>query len=145
MAEKRKPRVFLGTNVIISGLYSPHKSPGRILEYFIQGRIQVIISQQVLEELVRVIQIKLPEALPALNRFLMSSPPEIVEDPSPSEIEQLASLVHPEDAAILAASISAHLDYIVTGDNHFLIHPDILLATSFSILSPGQFVEMMSA
>ncbi len=44
-----KPRIFLDSNVIFYGMYSSEKSTGVILERFIDGRLKVVISQQVLE------------------------------------------------------------------------------------------------
>ena len=85
---KAKPRIFLDTNVIFSGLYSPSGAPGKILEGFVKGKINVLISHQVLEELVRVMTIKLPEGLPALKVLLTNVPPEIIPDPPIEESGQ---------------------------------------------------------
>jgi predicted nucleic acid-binding protein len=57
-----KPRVFLDSNVIFSGLYSPKGAPGIIPEHFIKGDISVVVSQQVLEEIIRTVKEKLPDA-----------------------------------------------------------------------------------
>ncbi len=125
MGPPARPRVFLDSNVIFSGLYSSAGAPGRILERFIQGELRVVISQQVLEEAVRTISRTLPEALPALRRLLESAPPEIREDPPAEEVTRWAELIHPEDASILAAAAAAQVDYLVTGDRHFFEKPDM--------------------
>jgi putative PIN family toxin of toxin-antitoxin system len=143
MPAEPKLRVFLDSNVFISGLYSSGKAPGKILENFIEGKIEIVISQQVLEEVVRAIREKLPEALPALNIFLSNTPPEIVRDPGESEIEAWAGFVHIEDAAILAAAISSHPDYLVTGDNHFLNNLN-LKNTGISIISPSGLWKLLN-
>jgi hypothetical protein len=77
-----KRRVFLDTNVIFSGLYSGKGAPNAILSAFIRGEITVVISRQVLEELVRNVSEKLPSVLPALRIMLVNAPPEITPDPS---------------------------------------------------------------
>lgn len=136
-----KPRVFLDSNVIFSGMYSSAGAPGVILERFIQGKLSVVISQQVLEEVVRTIKGKLPEALPALRRLLMSAPPEIAKDPATEEVARWAEMLHIEDASILAAAIAAQPDYLVTGDRHFLEDPGIAHQSGLHIVTPAQLLQ----
>jgi len=85
-----KPHVFLDSNVIFSGLYSAKGAPGIILERFIEGKLRVVISQQVLDEVIRTIKAKLPEALPALSKLLVNAPPEIRKDPTPEKMTLLS-------------------------------------------------------
>jgi len=139
---KLKPRVFLDTNVIFSGLYSSHGAPGAILEHFVEGRIGVVVSQQVLEEVIRTIKEKLPEALPALKTLLINAPPEVGADPSPEAIQHWAKEIHPADAAILAAAIAAKPDYFITGDNHFLENKTIVEESGLNIVTPAQFLKL---
>jgi len=137
---KPKPRVFLDSNVIFSGLYSPRGTPGAILEHFIRGNISVVVSQQVLEEVIRTLKEKLPEALPALKRLLVGVPPEVQADPTPKEIDRWAEKLHVADAAILAAAVAAQPDYFITGDKHFLENPGIAQETGLHIVTPSQFL-----
>ncbi len=140
---KPKLRVFLDANVIFSGLYSSHGAPGAILELFIKGRINVVISQQVLEEVIRTIKEKLPGALPALKRLLVNAPPEVTADPSSEAIQYWANEINPADAAILAAAIAAKPDYFISGDNHFLANPAILEKAGLNIVAPAQFLKLL--
>jgi hypothetical protein len=138
---KPKPRVFLDSNVIFSGLYSPDGAPGVILGHFIKGNLRVVVSQQVLEEVIRTIKEKLPDALPALRILLVNMPPEVVVDPKRPDIERWAKYLQMGDAAILAAAISAQPDYFVTGDRHFLDNQEIAENTGLKIVTPAQFLE----
>ena len=140
---KPKPRVFLDSNVIFSGLYSAQGVPGRILEYFIKGNIGVVVSPQVLEEVIRTIKAKLPEALPVLRRLLLNIPPEVRADPPLEEIERWAGKLATADAAILAAAVAAEPDFFVTGDNHFLENPDVAAETGLHIVTPAQFLKLL--
>ncbi len=141
MGPPAKPRVFLDSNVIFSGLYSSAGAPGKILERFIQGELRVVISQQVLEEVVRTLGAKLVEALPTLRRLLVSVPPEIVQDPSLEEVARWVGVLHPADAGILAAAMAAQVDYLVTGDKHFFEKPDMAEKIGLRIVTPTQFLE----
>lgn len=144
MQKKPKLRLFLDSNVIFSGLYSSDGPAGIILDRFIDGRLAVVISQQVLEEIVRTIKKKLPVVLPELSDLLESVYLEIIKDPTAEEIIKWTQLIHPEDAAILAAAINARIDYLVTGDKHFLGNPDINERSGLLIVSPRQFLDQLS-
>ena len=143
MVSKPKLRVFLDSNVIFSGLYSPRGAPGAILEHFIRGNISVVISQQVLEEVIRTLKEKLPEALPALKRLLVSIPPEVQADTIPKEIDRRAEKLHVADAAILAAAVAAQPDYFITGDKHFTDNQGIAEETGLHIVTPAQFLKFL--
>ena len=78
----------------------------------------MLSSRTILEELVRVMTIKLPEGLPALKVLLTNVPPEIIPDPPIEESGQWKGYLLAGDALILAAAISARPDYFVTGDSH---------------------------
>jgi len=138
-----KPRVFLDSNVIFSGIYSSRGAPGIILERFIEGRLRVVISQQVLDEVIQTIKEKLPKALPALRRLLVNMPLEICKDPAPEEVKRWAGLLDAGDAAILAAAVAAQPDYFVTGDRRFLENPNIAEKAKLQIVTPAQFMESM--
>ena len=140
---KPKPRVFLDSNVIFSGLYSSQGAPGTILEHFIRGKISVVISQQVLEEVIRTIKEKVPTAIPALKRLLLNVPPEIVADPETEEIEHWTKKLSIGDAAILAAVIATKPNYFVTGDNHFIENPDLAKVAELKIVTPAQFLKLL--
>jgi putative PIN family toxin of toxin-antitoxin system len=143
MAKKLRPRVFLDTNVVFSGLYFSQNAPGKILEHFIRGDIRVVISQLVLEEIIQVIKEKLPEALPALNRLLINTSIEIISNPTLADVKHFAKWVHFEDAAILAAAILSEPDYFVTGDTDFLNNPDIAKNTGLRIVTPAQLLKLL--
>jgi predicted nucleic acid-binding protein len=125
-------------------MYSNHGAPGAILKYFVEGRIDIVVSQQILEEVIRTLKEKLPEALPALKRFLINSPPEIEADPAREAIQRWTKEIHPADAAILAAAIAANPDYFITGDNHFLENKTIMKQTGLKIVTPAQFLKILN-
>ena len=113
------------------------------MKYFIEGRMTVVISQQVLDEVVRTIKAKLPEALPSLRKLLVNSPLEIRKDPTPEEVARWAEVINPDDAGILAAATDAEPDYLITGDSHFFKSPVIGRKSGLQIVTPGQFLERL--
>lgn len=61
-----RPRPFLDTNVIVSGLYTPNGHAAAILDQHVQGRLVIVISRQVLEELSKTLTTKRPDLIPML-------------------------------------------------------------------------------
>jgi putative PIN family toxin of toxin-antitoxin system len=136
-------RLFLDSNVLFSGFHSPTGPPGIILRYFIEGKLAVVVSQQVLQEAVRTFKKKLPEALPALKSFLLCSPLEVVGDPEPEDVARWTEFLHEGDATIIAAAISSEADFFVTGDNHFLGDPRVKKGSGLEICSPSDLLRSL--
>lgn len=144
MQKKPELRVFLDTNIIFSGLYSSKGPAGTILERFIDGEFTMVISQQVLEEVIRTIKENLPAALPALRTLLESVALEIVNDPAYTEIIRWRHIINPDDSAVLAAAEAVRPDYLLTGDNHFLDNPAIIEQAGLRIVSPARFLTFIN-
>jgi len=143
MVPGHRSRVFLDSNVVFSGLYSPEGAPGVILEHFVKGSIRVALSQQVLEEVVRTVRAKLPGALPALRELLLSIPPEVVADPGAQDMKPWLKRLPLGDAAVLTAAIVAQPDYFVTGDKHFIKDQSIAREAGLRIVSPADFLRLL--
>jgi putative PIN family toxin of toxin-antitoxin system len=141
MQKKLELRVFLDSNVIFSGLYSSSGPAGQILDQMIEGRISVVISQQVVEETIRNIKIKIPAAIPTLKTLLENIRLEIIKDPAPGEIKKWSRAINFEDAPIFAAAVNAKPDYFITGDQHFYKNKELSTLSGLAIITPRQFLE----
>lgn len=127
-------RVVLDTNVVVSGLAYPGSVPGRIVEAWRQGGLDVALSHYILDELVRV--------LPRLPRIRMT-PAEIrdladslmfladIVEPDAAQDERLRD---PADQPVLMTLIAAKAQYLVTGDKDLLA-----LSDRYSIITPAEF------
>lgn len=138
-----KLKIFLDSNVLISGLYSEKGVPGIILGHFIAGKIGIIISQKVLNEAIEVLSEKLQKMLPFLQEFLLSYPPEIIKDAKLENIKKWSGLVNEDDAMILESAISCEPDYFITGDKHFFSSPLIEKRSGLKILRPESFANIL--
>jgi predicted nucleic acid-binding protein len=144
MATSKRPRVFLDTNVIVSGLHSPGGPPSRIVDFHSTGLIRAVVSKLVVDESIRTAQIKLPTILLALHSWLTKEPPEIVAQPPDAAISAAISLVPFEDAPILAAALAAEVDFLVTGDRTFLREAR-KAQSDLAVLSPREFLDQFEA
>ena len=136
-----KPLIFLDANVLFSAFHSSKGPAGTILDYFIYGKLSVVISQQVLEEIVRNLKLKLQESLPLFQKLLVNTPPMIVKNPSSEEIAEWAQVINFEDAGILASAVAVQPDYLVTSDKHFFENFKIAERSRLRIISPAQFLK----
>ncbi|MBI4304142.1 MAG: putative toxin-antitoxin system toxin component, PIN family [Chloroflexi bacterium] len=143
MSSNSKPRVFTDSNVIVSGLFLAEGAPAAIIDHFLSGKLTLVLSQQVLDEVVRTVKEKLPDMLPSLMKLLTTVPPEIREDPTPFELSRWDETIDVEAAPILAAAAAARPDFLVTADKHFFENPDIPERSGLCILTPEQLLERL--
>ncbi len=136
-------RVFLDTNVLFSGLFSKRGAPGAIIDRFVAGEFDFLISEQVLQEVIAALKDKAPAILPLLNLMLQNNPPEIVPDPERSMVIKWKGLLTADDAVILAAAESARSDIFVTGDKHFFKDPVLSIKAGLKIITPAEFVALL--
>ena len=97
---------------------------------------QGIISSQVLDELVRIFQQKLPTHIHKLNYFLATSFFSLQIVSVPKKIEDAELLIRDvKDRPIFRAAQKAHADIILTGDKDLLesgiTSPQIMTAREF--------------
>lgn len=141
-----KPRVFLDSSVLISGMASPSGASRAILTLADAELITLVVSEQVLTESERDLREKLPWALAYYQRVISMAVLEIEPDPSLEEIETARRIIHPKDAPILAAAMAAQVDYLVTLDReHFLDDPEVARQAGLRIGLPGHFLAWFRA
>jgi len=107
--------------------------------------IRFAVSRQILEEVIRTIKKKLPQALPPLREFLTNSPIEVIHDPAPDEATKWTDLLDECDAYIFASVVSIEPAFFATGDNHFLRNPQLKEKSRIAICSPREFLEKLGA
>jgi len=141
MPEIDKLRAFLDSNVIFSGLYSGGGAPGLVLQRAAEGRFMTVLSRQVLDEVVSTIAEKLPGVMHALHAFLENIPLEVCPDLDHRSIEEWAGIVGEDDAPIAAAACAAEVDFLVSGDGHFLKARTASAEKGLRIVSPADILR----
>jgi putative PIN family toxin of toxin-antitoxin system len=116
-------KVFVDTNVLLSGIFF-EGNESRILDMI---ELEIITSEDVVDELLRVIRKKLKYlsertfeiALSEVEKALtdISIIPRVKYSHKLKEAESL--IIHKKDIPILAAVIYTKPDYFLTGDAHF--------------------------
>lgn len=133
----RKPRLFLDADVLFAGAASPqeHSASLLILRLAEITILEAFTSQQVLTEVERNLEDKLPSALPVF-RLLVSRCLRIVPDPRYKEVDACAGLADRKDLPILVAAHKAECAWLVTFNVRDFQpgYPDLV------VLTPGDFI-----
>lgn len=132
-------RVVLDTNVILSGLAYPGSAPGKIMQAWRTGAIEVFLSDFILEELRRVLprlrhrhgldNQEIDDLVDILSFQAERVEPYAVAADAIRDIDDLPVL-----GTFLAAQDMYAADYLVTGDKDLLSE-----AGKFSIITPAAF------
>lgn len=136
----KKYKLFIDSSALLSGLNSPAGAAGIILSAFMAGDFFIYISNQVIEEVQRNIQIKFPLLKERFFSFLLTKP-KIVKKPNLKEIKKAYELIHSEDAPILAAAIKSKPDFLITWDIKHFLKKEVVLNVPFIICTPKEFIQ----
>jgi len=129
-------RIVLDTNVLVSGLTYPASIPGRIVNVWCLGGVDVILSRYILEEVSRVLPRLSHNTLTADEiRDLADSFIFLADIVDPAAQQDL-SLRDPADQPVLGTLLASGADYLVTGDKDLLA-----LANRHPIVTPARFWE----
>ena len=129
-------RVILDTNVFISGIFFAGP-PYRILKAWRDGKVQLVISPEILEEYRRVSH-ALAKQFPAINLMPILEMVAVKAEAFPDQSLPRSVCIDPDDDKFLACAIASGTELIVSGDK-------ALLETSgyagINVLTPRSFVE----
>lgn len=144
----RRLRVLIDTNVLFSGLFW-RGAPYLILSLLEEGRIKLLLPEQVILEAREVIQKIKPEEKQLLDIFLKRFSRKIkrVRKPSKQEIVKAEKMLRDsDDAPILATAFISKPDFFVSGDEDLLTaevrsHEDFITCSSMEFLEQYLILE----
>jgi putative PIN family toxin of toxin-antitoxin system len=134
-------KAVFDANVLVSGYAGPAGTIALLLDHWVAGRFELVVSEVILSEVGRAWtkpywKARLSsEKIQEIMAFLRNS----------AEVVPIVVAVHgvasdPDDDVILATAFSANADYLVTGDKP-------LLAVGYyegtKIVSPGEFLTIL--
>jgi len=140
---KKAVRVFLDSDVILSGLISDRGAPRIILDIICLRlpAFTAITGQYNMMEIERNLSNKVPAALPLFREYLPKLNLEIIPLPSAKHIVKLLGSTADKDVPVLASAVKGQADFLVTGDKK---HFEKLKAKGghlFQVVSPAEFVD----
>lgn len=111
-------KAVLDTNVLASGIFF-RGTPYQILKAFDQGRFQIVLSEAIVQEYLRVFEILSAKCgnldfMPILEYIFLKS--EMVAD----VVFEKPICQDPDDDKFLACALTSKSDFLVSGDHHLL-------------------------
>lgn len=140
---KNRFKVFLDSNVIISGLFSDKGPPRIILDLLSLGLplFSGATGEYNIVEIERNLSNKMPDVLHVYRKYLKLLKLEIVPLPLPADVNKLSGHTSGKDLPVLASAINCNADFLVTGDKRDFLKLEGKYP--FRILSPGEFLDII--
>lgn len=115
-------RLVIDTNILVSALLVSGSLPAHLIVLWREGRFDLLTSAVQVDELMRVTRYpKIRERLnPALAGRLVNEVRELAV--MLSKLPEVTASPDPYDNYLLAMASAGAADFIVTGDNHDLLH-----------------------
>lgn len=116
-----RPRTFLDADVIFAGSAAPSVKGASyvVLRMSEITLLDCITSEQVITEVERNLEEKLPRALPEF-RLLVKRCVQVIPDPAPEDLGAYAGQADPKDLPILVAAIREDCSHLLTfNTRHF--------------------------
>lgn len=137
-------RAVLDTNVLASAAIAhPGTTLATILDSVVANRFDLAISEYILVELRRTLATPYyaarirPAAASQYIQFLIGLGTTV-----PITMSVTGVATHPEDDPILATALSAHADYLVTGDQR--LRNRVPTLSGIPLVSPAEFLGVLS-
>lgn len=134
-------RAVIDTNVLVSGLFAESGSIAELMALWIEGRFELVTSEEILAELYRVLH------KPTIQEHFKPSEDDVTEylnvlreeafiTPGRYQIDRIKK--DPTDNVFLACALEANADFIVSGDKHLR---DLKQYQNIKIIDVKGFVE----
>ena len=138
-------RVFLDSNVILSGLLSDRGAPRVLLDLLsidlpflkgLTGRYNII-------EIERNLNKKLPACIPVYKEYFPKINLEIIPLPTMEEINKYAGATAAKDIPVLVSALNGKADFLVTGDKKDFSPLKRNGSLPLKIVSPAEFLVVI--
>lgn len=141
--ERKEARIFLDSNVVLSGLFSDRGSPRIILDLLSLDLpvLTAVTGQFNIVEIERNLQKKMPQVLPTYREYLPLLNLEITPLPSSKEVSALKGQIAEKDLPVLASALKADVDFLVTGDKKDFGKARIRGRYPFRIVTPTELLQ----
>lgn len=136
-------KLFLDTNVLLSGSISTSGVAHSLLILGEGNIINLFISEQVVVEFERNFVRKVPSRIFEAREIILQANISILSDPNKEDLIQYHDWIHHKaDLPILIAAFHAHIDFFVTlNRKHFIDDPKVAIKSGLRIGTPGDSLE----
>jgi putative PIN family toxin of toxin-antitoxin system len=142
---KKAVRVFLDSNVILSGLISDKGAP-RICLDLLTLKLPFLVGSTGrfnLREIERTLKKRMPGLLPLYRKYLPLLNLKVIPLPSPQKIREFSGKIADKDVPVLASAIQGKADFLVTGDKRHFQKLRSGMEYPLRIVTPAEFVDRL--
>jgi predicted nucleic acid-binding protein len=138
-------RIFLDSNVILSGFISDRGAPRILLDLlsldlpFLKG----LTGQYNLIEIERNLNRKMPGCLPVYKEYFPQLNLEIIPLPSRKDIIKYTGVTAAKDVPVLVSAIKGKADFLVTGDKKDFSQLKLKSPLPLRIINPADFLLLI--
>ena len=138
-------RVFLDSNVILSGLLSDRGAPRVLLDLFSLGLpfLKGLTGSYNIIEIERNINKKLPACISVYKEYLPKLNLEIIPLPTREEINKYTGATAAKDIPVLVSALNGKVDFLVTGDKKDFSPLKRNGSLPLKIVSPAEFLVLI--
>lgn len=140
---KKAVKLFLDSNVILSGLLSKEGAP-RILLDILSLRLPFLSAatgKYNIIEIERNLEKKMPAVIPLYKEYFPKLNLKVVSLPSSDEVRKYSKIIKDKDAPVLASAVKNKADFLVTGDKRDFSKLKKTGSFPFKIVSPSEFLD----
>ena len=132
--------VFIDSNIWFSAIYKAGNC-SQLLQTLSQNKWEIVISELVLREILRNIEVKKPSASHFASEYIKTIDPIVVKNPDVTLIDSYLGLAHPDDLSILVSAIQYHCHYFITGNIKDFQVESIKKRTKLKVVTPVHFLS----
>jgi putative PIN family toxin of toxin-antitoxin system len=140
-------RIVIDTNILVSAILTPEGNPAKILKLVLEGKLNLIISPDILKETRQVFNypkiVKLLEKnkitpaevcgfLDKMSKIAVITPGQLDVDAIPED---------PADNKVIACALEGDADFIISGDHHLT---DLKIFQGIKIIDPAAFIIIVN-
>ncbi|MBP9691375.1 putative toxin-antitoxin system toxin component, PIN family [Candidatus Woesebacteria bacterium] len=134
--------LFIDSNVWFSAFYRSGTCSELIQKSIKQGS-ELYISELVLEEVIRNLELKLPHAMQNFIDYIHLHDVLVLEKPSMRTLKKYELLADKEDFPILVSAIESPCEFFITGNIKDFQVKKIASKHNLSVLTPAQYLKVM--
>jgi len=140
---KRVVKVFLDSNVILSGLLSERGAPRIILDLLSFGLPFLIGStgKYNLIEIERNLKNKMPSLLSLYKAYLPKLNLKVAPLPRPEDVRGFSGQIVEKDIPVLISAIQSKVDFLITGDKQHFGKMKEFDKYQFQVVTPSEFID----
>jgi predicted nucleic acid-binding protein len=140
---KKVVRVFLDSNVILSGLLSDKGAPRILLDLLSIGPPFLIglTGRYNLMETERNIKNKMPGILSVYKEYLPKLNLKIIPLPPKGELREYSGKIADKDIPVLVSALRSKADFLVTGDKQHFGKMKELDKYPIHVVTPSEFID----